>query len=196
MQERKWLGLNRILVILTSVFSVVFLVLLALSGIAYSNVTLAQQRIVLENPERIAEVKGNGSLFIGFAVRISNPTGFHIHVSSINWYSQLRNGSKDPIHLADNYTAENVGLIILPRAHTDLSLGWYVSSATLAQVKGFINYSASIGESYTLSTVPYEHSFVFKGWLDDYKHDYYRENYLNGLVTVSLEYSYGVGEGT
>jgi hypothetical protein len=195
MSGKNWFGVNRVAFVLTVAFSVLFLSYSVVSAVTYSKVTLAQQQIALEDPQRIAEVQPNGTLFIGFTVRIANPSGYDIRVSSMNWYSLIRNGTgNNVISLASNYTAENVGLTIPAGAVTNISLGWYLSDEDLAEVKGFINHSASLGLVYTLLTVPYAHSFEFTGWLDNFKHDYLRENYLNGLVTVDLTYTYGMEE--
>ncbi len=197
MPEKKWIDVNRTAFVLVLAYSLLFLAFSVVSAVTYSKVTVADQQIVAEDPQRIAEVQQNGTLFIGFKVRIVNPSDFAIRVASINWYSEIKNGSGSPavIPLASNYTAENVGIVIPAGVTRDLSLGWYVTGDILDQVKGFISYSNSHGQNYTLLTAPYAHSFEFRGWLDDFKHDYLRENYLNGLVLIDLSYSYGMGDG-
>lgn len=194
MPGRKWLGVNRTVIVLTLAYSVLFLVFSVISAVTYSKVTLADQQIVAENPQHIALVLENGTLFIGFKIRVSNPSPYSIHVTSINWYSEIKNTSGNPsvIPLASNYTAENVGIIVEAGADSDISLGWYVTGELLDKVNGYIAYWDARGANYTLTTAPYAHSFEFRGWLDDFKHDYFRENYLNGLVTIDLTYTYGL----
>lgn len=195
MSGKTWFGVNRVAFLLTVVLSILFLSFSVASAVTYSKVTLAQQEIALEDPQQIVDVKQNGTLFVGFSVKVANPSEFDIRISSINWYSLIRNGTDaDVIYLASNYTAENVGLRVEARSDADITLGWYVTGTDRAEVNGFINYSASIGQDYTLLTVPYSHSFEFNGWLGDFKHDYYRENYLNGMVRIDLTYTYGMEE--
>ena len=62
----------------------------------------------------------------------------------------------------------------------------------ISKILGFINFSRSQGVDYTLESVPYLHEFALIATLDDYKHDYLREIYLNDLVTVELTYASGV----
>ncbi len=190
MAAKEILGMSRVVFVLSLVFSLVFLAWSTVSAITYSRVNIAQQQIVLESPERIANVMPNGSLFIGFKVNVSNPSGYTVHVTSMNWYSEVLNGSSG-IPLVSNYssTAEEVGTV-LPKTTVSFTFGWYVTGGPLERLLGFINYSASKGTHYTLLTAPYAHSFEFIGHLDDFKHDYLREEYLNGLVTIDLEYKY------
>jgi len=193
MARKEWFGLNRAVLVLTVAFSLVFLAFSVTSAVTYSKINLAQEQIVMENEKRVAEILPNGTLFIGFSVRIVNPSEYVIHVASISWYSEVLNGTS-AIPLASNYTTENLGVTIAASASTDLAFGWFIVGDLFEQLKGFINYSDSKGVVYTLLTAPYAHSFEFRGWLDDFKHDYLRENYLNGLVTVDLRYTYGLGE--
>ena len=191
MATKEWLGMSRVVLVLTLVFSLVFLAFSVTSAVTYSKVNLAQERIVLENPERIVEVLPNGTLFLGFKIQMINPTGYAVHVTSLNWYSEVVNVTA-AIPLVSNYTAENVGLVFAKDTTINLAFGWYVTGGPLERLLGFFNYSALHDLNYSLQTAPYAHSFEFVGYLDDFKHDYDRENYLNGLVTINLTYEYGM----
>lgn len=192
MATKNWFGINRTVLVLVLAFSLVFLAFSVISAVSYSKVNLAQQDIVIENQERIAELMPNGTLFVGFKAQISNPSGYVIHVTSLNWYSEVRNGSA-AIIVSENYTAENAGIIFEKESNRTFMFGWYVTGKVLERLQGFINYSAAHGVDYTLADIPYAHSFEFRGYLDDFQHDYLRENYLNGLVSIDLTYQYGMG---
>ena len=196
MAKKKWPGGKRLVFVLSLAFSLMFLAFSLVSAVTFSRVSLAQQQIDLVGPERIAELQPNGTLWIGFRVRVANPTDFTVRISSISWYSQVDNGSGDPrvIPLASNFTSGNLGLTVPSNGGGNLSFGWYITGETLAKLKGYVNFSNSHGHDYTLETIPYEHSFEFIGTLDDFKHEYLRENYLNGLVTIELVYTYSAEE--
>jgi len=196
MPGKKWFGASRTVIVMALAYSLLFLAFSIASAVTYSTVTIAGQSITYENPERIAQVLGNGTLFLGFNTSIVNPSPYSIHVTSINWYTELINATGSPtlIVLTSSYTAENVGVLVPAGADMNLSFKGYISGTLLARVNGFINYSNEHGASYTLTTAPYAHSFEFRGWLDDFKHDYLREAYLNGLVSIDLVYTYGMGE--
>ena len=189
MTTREWLGMSRVVFVLTLAFSLIFLAFSVISSVTYSKVNLAQEDIVLESPQRITEIRANETLFIGFTARVVNPTGYTVHLTSLNWYCAIVNGT-GLIPLVSNYTSENVGLVIDQKSTVSLSFGWYVTGGPLERLLGFISYTGN----YTLQTVPYAHSFELVGYLDDFKHDYDRENYLNGLVRIDLAYEYGMEE--
>lgn len=183
-----WKGLA-----LTLVFTLVFLSFSILSAVTYSQVIVAQQRIALENPVRSASVLPNGTLKIEFSVSVVNPSRYVIHISTLSWYTQIENSTAIPpiIPLANELFSENSALTISAKETKAFVFDAYISDrTTLTALKGFVNFSSSHGSGFTLATAPYAHSFDIRGWLDDYKHDYFREEYLNQLVEIELLYVY------
>lgn len=174
------------------VFSLFFLVAIFASTLAYSKVIIAQQEMSLEEPSRSAAVLENGSLELRFAVRLENPGEFPLHVMSTSWYVQVTNQSGSPaiITLARVLFTGTGEIVVAEGLNRSFEFVGIVNGETLSELKGFLNYSNSQGADYTLETGPYIHRFEVRGWLDDFKHDYLREDYLNKLVMFDLVYDY------
>lgn len=192
MAVRGWLRKTRVALTLSVIFSLLFLASSILSATTYSRVIVAQQKIVLEDPVRSASVLPNGTVKIGLSVNVVNPSGYVIHISSLSWYTQIENSTGNPpvIPLASALYSEGSALIITAKQTKTYVDAYITDRGTLSALKGYVNYSNSRGQGITLWTAPYAHSFDIRGWLDDFKHDYFREEYLNQLVEIDLVYVY------
>jgi len=190
---REWMKGTRVALALTLILTLVFLSFSILSAMSYSQVIVAQQKIVLENPVRSASVLANGTLKIEFSVGVVNPSGYAIHITTLSWYTQIDNSSGTPpvIPLATQYYSANSALTISAKETRKYVFETYITDrSTLTALKGYVNFSNAHGHTITLATAEYSHNFDIRGWLDDFKHDYFREEYLNELVDIDLPYAY------
>lgn len=173
-------------------FSAFFLVASVVSVSTYVSVVDAHERIVLADPTHGASVQPNGTLLVSFSVDIVNPSRYDLSLYSVNWEVDVVNGTSGPgwiIPVAGEYWGLFASPVVPARSYLTLSYAEYVSDpSTLSRLRGFVNYSSSIGLSMTLETIPYHHRLVANGWLEDFNHDYLREFYLNDLVRVVLDY--------
>jgi len=195
---REWIKGIRVALVLTLILALVFLSFSVLSAMTYSQVIVAQQKIVLENPVRSASVLANGTVKIEFSVSIVNPSGYVIHVTTLSWHTQVDNSTGKPpvIPLANEYYSANSALTISAKETRKYVFDAYISDrSTLTALKGYVNFSNAQGHNITLSTAQYSHNFDIRGWLDGFKHDYFREEYLNQLVDIDLPYTYPEGSG-
>lgn len=193
MAVHEWIRETRVALVLSIALALVFLSFSVLSAITYSRVIVAQQEIALENPVRSATVLTNGTLKIEFRVSVVNPSGYAIHITTLSWYTQIDNSTGNPpiIPLASQLYSANSALTISAKETKDYVFDAYISDPRmLTDLKGYVNFSNAQGHQLTLETAPYAHSFDIRGWLDDFKHDYFREEYLNQLVDIELLYTY------
>jgi len=193
MAVREWIKGTWVALAVTLIFALVFLSFSILSAMTYSQVVVAQQKIVLENPVRSASVLTNGTVKIEFSVSVVNPSGYVIHITTLSWYTHIENSTGTPriITLANELFSENSALTISAKETKNYVFDAYISDrSVLTALKGYVNFSNAQGHDITLATAPYSHSFDIRGWLDDFKHDYFREEYLNQLVDIDLPYTY------
>jgi len=193
MAKMKGVGEHWVTAILYALFSVFFLVFSVVSASTYSAVVKTQRDVELVGPSHSVSILPNGSLELGFSVQLSNPSRYILHTQTMSWYVTLENGSTGPdsvIPLGSTYSGPTSGLRVLAKSEKNFSFSSLVSDpAVIAKLNGFINYSASSGNMYTLTTLPYIYQFAFIGTIGEFKNDYLREDYLNELVTVEVTYS-------
>jgi len=176
--------------VLSVLFSAFFLVSISLSAVTYSKVTLAQQKMTLEDPLRTATLLGNGTLVVGLTILVNNPGDYLVHVATISWYTQIDNVSGSPpvIPLGSSSATQGLGLTIPAKDVRAFTFQVYVSGQKLSELKGYVNYKNSQGGDVNITTLQYKHSFEIRGWFDDFNHEYLREDYLNQLVEFDLRY--------
>ena len=181
---------HRLALVLFAVMSAFFFGAAVYSTVTYSSVVRAQVDIGLMNAEQTATANTNGTITLRFSVDLDNPTGYLLHVTSASWQIYIENGTLGPNHIIPLglvYTGPTAYEDIRAKGTTNLNHELLVvDSAILARLNGFFNYSASIGKNYTVETAPYTNDFRVIAWIDDFKHDYDREQYLNDLVTIDL----------
>ncbi len=170
-----------------------FLVALVYSSLTYVRVMDARTGVELRDAVESTELLANGSLKVGLTIELYNPSAFNLNINSISWSIRIDNATTTPLYIpvATDYTSAAAGIVARP--HTALVLvyeGIVSDPAKLAAIKGFINYSAGLGENYTIETVPYLHDFRVVAWVDSFDHDYqyYREFYLNDMVRIERSY--------
>jgi len=178
-------------------FSLFFLGACFFSANTYSAVVQAQRDITLENPVLDAEELVNGSLRLTFSIEVSNPTRFALHLYTSSWTVRIVNSSSQTegtITLGTMYMGPTSFLNVSGHeAYTFEFESIVYEPSTLSNIKGFINYSASEGDDYTLETIPYENEFRFIGMIGEFQHEYLRESYLSDLVTIDLRYTSSEG---
>lgn len=170
-----------------------FLAFTAQSAVTYSKVIVAQQRIVLEDPVRTASILPNGTLKIEFSVSVANPSDYAIHIWTLSWYTEVDNSTGSPpvIPVATQFYSEGYGLTIPAKETKHYVFDAYVTDrGTIRALNGYLNHTGAQGSDASLERIPYGHSFDIRGWLDGFKHDYFKEEYLNQLVQVELRYTY------
>ncbi len=177
-------------------FSAMFIGSSALATSTYSDVVKTQGDVKLTGADMEAQVLANGSLKLTFSISVHNPSRYTLHIQSISWFVYLVNGTIGPEHLttlSTDYIGPTLGFTVSKTSDGQFTFQGIVSDrATISNIQGFVNYSRSQGHDYTMGSVPYVHEFAFVATIDEYKHDYLREMYLNDLVTVNLSYSSGV----
>lgn len=163
------------------------------SARTYSSVVGAQDRVVLANAFHEEAVLANGTILTSFKIDLVNPTEYDFEVASVTWYVKVYNESNGPspyIQLGRDYTGPTEGMEVPASALTTLDFQAFVSDPiTLMRLQGFINYSKTQGTTYTLYNLPYTYELSFRAFMKEFKHDYFREQYLNDLVMVDLFYS-------
>ena len=183
---------HRIALVLFAAMSTFLFGAAVYSTMTYSSVVQAQVDIGLMNADQTATANTNGTITLRFSVDLDNPTDYLLHVASASWQIYIENGTSGPYHIISLglvYTGPTAYEDIPTKGTTTLNRELLVSdSAILARLNGFFNYSASIGKNYTVETAPYTNDFRLIAWLDDFKHDYDRDLYLNDLVAVDLRY--------
>jgi hypothetical protein len=175
--------------------SVFFLVAGLWSAFTYGSVVKAQTTVVLENAVEGVTLLPNGSLELTFSIDAVNPTQFRLNIISLDWSVYLTNstsGTEPVISLANVYVGSTIGANISSEKTKTYSYAAFVSSpAALSEIRGFLNYSAAEGHTYTLESAPYIHEFRFLAWIDDFTHNYDTEEYLNELVRIDTRYITG-----
>jgi len=173
-------------------FSLFFLVSGIVSSMTYSSVVSVQREDKLENPSYSASLLSNGSLRITFNITLANPSRYTLHLSTVIWSVMVQNSSAGSNRLIpiDTAYAGPTAYITVPAK--DVRVFSYdivvFDPATLTNLRGFANYSAQAGHSFTLETIPYYHQFEASAWIGEFGHDYLRETYLNDIVTIELGY--------
>jgi len=174
-------------------FSLFFLGACIVSAATYGSIGRAQQDVELLNPEYGARQVPHGAINISFSVQIHNPSRYTLHVNALSWYATLVNSSSPDeriIPLGDEYIGPTRLLEVPAKGTTNFSFGAVVSDpSTLAKLYGYLAYETSLGANYTITTLPYTHSFSIVLLIGEFEHDYLRERYLNDLVTIRLSYS-------
>lgn len=180
-------------VTLYAVFSAFFLVAGILSALTYSAVVQAHNQIHLAAPSSDATLLEDGSLEIRFEITLSNPTDYRLQINSASWTVYLDNSTAQGgtrLTLDIDYIGPTVGLRVDAGDELPFVYQTVVSDPSLLEsLRGFVNYSASVGTTYTLETIPYVNEVVVLAWIGDFEHDYIREDYLNDLVRVEERYS-------
>jgi len=172
--------------------SLFFIGALVVSALTYSHVVRGNLLITLDDPQEDVQVLENGSLVLSFSIDVVNPSRYDLRTSSLYWSVRISNGT--PYHpsyipLGVSYKGPTEEITIEAGDTCTLAYSVTVSDrALLSRVYGFINYSSSIGNEYSVMTVPYENEIRLYAGMDDFKHDYVREGYLNDLVEVELYY--------
>ena len=190
-----WGGVRKraVSIALYIVFSVMFIVSSVLATATYSAVVKTQSDVKLTGADMGAEVLANGSLKLTFSISVTNPSNYVLQIQSVSWFVYLVNGTTGPDHLTSltsDYIGPTLDFTVSKRSDKQFTFQGIVSNrAMISRLNGFVNYSRSQGQDYTIGTVPYLHEFGLVATIGDYKHDYLREIYLNDLVTVSLAYS-------
>lgn len=174
-------------------FSVFFLVSGIISSMTYSSVVSVQREDKLENPSYSASLLGNGSLRITFTITLANPSRYALHLSMATWSVMVHNssaGSNRLIPIDTAYAGPTAYITVPAKDERVFSYDIVVfDPETLTKLRGFVNYSAQNGHSYTLETIPYYHQFEVSAWIGEFGHDYLRESYLNDIVTIVLGYN-------
>ena len=175
------------------VLSLFFLGACLVSMNTYGAIAEAQQDIRLQNPYYDAEIVQHGNLNVSFSVEVANPSRYTLHIYTLSWYATLVNSSSttDRItSIGEDYVGPTKYFEIPAKTTVNLTYWSIVSDPTVfSKLFGFINYSAGLGQSYTLETLPYTHVFSVMAFIGEFEHEYTREGYLNDLVTVMLTYS-------
>lgn len=164
------------------------------SALMYGSVVKAQTTVVLENAVEGAALHANGSLELTFSIDAVNPTQFRLNIISIDWSVYLTNSTSrtEPIISLAHVYVGSIGANVSSTNTSKYSFAAFVSNpATLSKIRGFLNYSAAEGHTYTLESAPYIHEFRFLAWIDDFTHNYDTEEYLNELVRIDTRYITG-----
>lgn len=174
--------------------SLFFVGALVFSTLTYVDVMKARQGVELRNAVETAEELDNGSLLIAFSIEVYNPSGKDLVVQSLSWTVRTDASTElapSPVTVVTAYNGTSAGIVFPGESVRTVTYEVIVSDpAKLAALNGFINYSASLGEDYTLSTVPYVHDFRLVAWTGGFDHDYqyYKEFYLNDVVRIERNY--------
>lgn len=173
-------------------FSVFFLVSGIVSAMTYSAIVRAHDQIQLVDPSYDAALLDNGSVEISFAITLSNPSRYELRLHTATWTVFVDNSTGTDggrFTLTVEYTGPTAGVMVEGKSEHIFEHTAVVSDpALLADLRGFINYSASTGSSYTLETIPYAHEFEIIAWIGGFAHDYVRESYLNDLVRLDRHF--------
>jgi hypothetical protein len=174
-------------------FSLFFLISGIISSMTYSFVVSVQREDKLENPLFSASLLSNGSLRITFNITLSNPSRYILHLSTVAWSVMVHNssgGSNRTIPIDIAYAGPTAYITVPAKDERVFGYDIVVSDPeTLADLMGYVNYSAQTGHSYTLETIPYYHQFEASAWIGEFGHNYLRESYLNDIVTIDLTYN-------
>jgi hypothetical protein len=174
-------------------FSLFFLISGIISSMTYSFVVSVQREDKLENPLFSASLLSNGSLRITFNITLSNPSRYILHLSTVTWSVMVHNssgGSNRTIPIDTAYAGPTAYITVPAKDERVFGYDIVVSDPeTLADLMGYVNYSAQTGHSYTLETIPYYHQFEASAWIGEFGHNYLRESYLNDIVTIDLTYN-------
>jgi hypothetical protein len=174
-------------------FSLFFLISGIISSMTYSFVVSVQREDKLENPLFSASLLSNGSLRITFNITLSNPSRYILHLSTVAWSVMVHNssgGSNRTIPIDTAYAGPTAYITVPAKDERVFGYDIVVSDPeTLADLMGYVNYSAQTGHSYTLETIPYYHQFEASAWIGEFGHNYLRESYLNDIVTIDLTYN-------
>lgn len=167
---------------------------LIFSTLTYADVMEARQGVELRNAVEAAVELENGSLLVSFSIDVYNPSGKDLLVHSLSWAVRVYNSTGElPSYLfvTSAYNSSGEGLVFPGESTTSLSYSSIVpTGTTLQRLIDFVAYSASRGEDYTLSTMPFVHDFRMIAFAEGFDHDYqyYRELYLNDVVRVERTY--------
>ena len=171
---------------------------LVFSALTYVSVMDARKNIKLTSAVETAELLSNGSLLVSLTIELENPSKDVLQVTMVSWAVRVQNLTDSGtwwIPVASGY-ADSVEDAVVNSHETRLYQFSEVISdpELLSELRGYINYSASMGTEHTLETISYHHDFRFVAWLGDYEHDYlyYKEMYLNDMVKIERRYYGGV----
>jgi hypothetical protein len=174
-------------------FSLFFLVSGIVSSMTYSSVVRVQTEDKLESPSYSASLLSNGSLRITFNITLANPSRYSLHLSTVVWSVMVQNfsaGSNRLIPIDTAYAGPTAFITVPAKDERIFSYDIVVlDPGTLTDLRGFVNYSAQTGHSYTLETIPYYHQFEASAWIGEFGHDYLRESYLNDMIMIVLGYN-------
>jgi hypothetical protein len=188
---------NRFAVILISFMCVLFLALGIFSTANYTRVISSLDKIELVDVMSGEVAIDQSAVRTTFSAELANPSRYDIQVTSVNWRVVIYNYTSVPrtlIVVASDYIGPTEGLQLSAGESMPFSYDVLVSDpGVMERLRGFINYSDSLGVEYDLDSLPYEQEFTILGWLGDFRHDYLRETYLNDLVKVDIDYTSGEG---
>ena len=167
---------------------------LVFSTLTYVDVMEARQGVELRNAVEAAEELDDGSLLVTLSIEVHNPSGKDLVVHSMSWSVRVDNSTEAataylPVTMAYNSSSEE--LVFPVESDSTVRYEAVVSDpARLADLRGFINHSASQGDEYTLSTLPFVHDYRLIAWTGGLDHDYqyYKELYLNDIIRIERTY--------
>ena len=171
---------------------------LILSALAYVSVMDARKNIKLASAVETAELLSNGSLLISLTIELENPSREALQISMVSWAVRVHNATDSGvwwIPVASGYADSPEDAVVNSHETKLYQFSEVISdSELLSELRGYVNYSVSMGTEHTLETIPYYHDFRFVAWLGDYEHDYlyYKEMYLNDMVKIERRYYGGV----
>ena len=170
---------------------------LIFSTLTYVDVMEARQGVELRNAVEVAEELENGSLLVSLSIELYNPSDRDLVVQSLSWSVRVDSSTETSISylpVTSAYNGTSDGIVFPGESLRSVKYEAIVSDPViLTALRGFVNYSWSQGDEYTLSTVPYLHDFRLVAWMDGFDHDYqyYKELYLNDMVRVERRYIEG-----
>lgn len=179
---------------LTVASSIFFTGALIFSSLTYTDVMEARQGVELRNAVEGAEELENGTLMVSLSIEVYNPSNKDLMVHSLSWAVRVDNSTDDMpsfLFVASAYNSSSEGLVFPGESTSAVSYRAVVpEGSTLQRLRDFIAYSASNGEDYTLSTMPFVHDFRMVAFTGGFDHDYqyYKELYLNDIVRIERTY--------
>lgn len=184
---------HKIASLLFALMTMFFLVAGLISTAAYVNVVSAQSRIEIDQAAVDIQTLPDDTVRIQFDAHLTNPSKYDLQLSTVTWKVSVYNYSAYPVSIivvASDYVGASQAISIAPGGEADFSYDVTVDDAeTLSRLDGYINQKSLEGVDYDLGNLPYVTQLTVTGWLGDFQHDYLREDYLNDLVRVELEYS-------
>jgi len=190
--RRKWF-----VAALSIAAAVFFTGALVFSALTYVSVMDARQTVTLANASETAKLLPNGSIALSLTIDLDNPSRQVLHITSAFWTVRVHNITSSGTTLIPVVSVPTVPIEYTEVGGHEVKTFEYERTIDdpelLSDLRGFINYSASVGVDYTLDSIEYLHDFRVVAWLGDYEHDYdySREMYLNDMVKIERRYNGG-----